>query len=96
MDESDSEVDDLLSAIKDYYPNASVSIVNKNIDGNEDDALAQNDLTTSENSLSLPNLSDSHPMIIDDILKELDENLGSITHDHDYISPIKIQENINK
>lgn len=32
-------------------------------------------------------------MIIDDILKKLDENLGSIIHDHDYTSPIKIQEN---
>lgn len=31
-------------------------------------------------------------MIID-ILKELDGNLGSIIHDHDHISPIKIQEN---
>lgn len=33
-------------------------------------------------------------MIIDDILKALDENLVSIIHIHDYISPIKIQENI--
>lgn len=85
MDNSDSEVDDLLSAIKEYYPNASVSVV-RDIPDNDPDR----EIDSSHDSFnSLSNAFDIDAMMVDN---EIEVNVSSLLNDHDYCSTLKLQE----